>query len=575
MVGRTRGTLAENQIASFGYINRMRREHVYRALAFLCPFAVLFFACLNQPNLLGLWLDDGLYFQAAQGLVEGKGYRAFFFPGEPYQTNYPPLYSLSLALFMILGLIKNSEGFQIALPNMVFVSLASLVFYNLFRRRFPDVKPRASLLVTWLVFVHPHLWYLVFLPMSEPLFILLYLLILWRFDKHQGAHDSSGFWLGIGFLLGLSLLTRKISLSLVMGAMLWLLLQNTLTWPLRLKRTLTLLFPAVVFYGMWNFYLHFAISHNPPTANSILFTYYKAYSSRGSQLLSFLPNVAVLPNVVVSNIIQSFESTAGLMPYGLTNTVFLLQNKSLLVLCGTMFLGLCVMGMYFGIRKRGLRPEHLMFAVYLSVIFVWPFSPWRFLVALIPWFALLFAEAFDGFRKYRKAFVVPLLLVCVIQGIGAGTFYFKVASQPPSSFEFLGAPFDVSATQEGLKWMSDHLPREAVVVSAKTQMVYFHAHRKSVPPLDASKLALLFYPHTVRWAWSGGLGRENAEFIRKNEENIWKAWREIGATHIFFDANDNRSTVEGVANAFLINSHVSQLVPIYATPTVIVFEIRY
>jgi len=53
--------------------------------------------------MFGLMEDDGLYFQAAQGLAQGRGYRAFFFPGEPYQTVYPPLYSLVLTVFMILG----------------------------------------------------------------------------------------------------------------------------------------------------------------------------------------------------------------------------------------------------------------------------------------------------------------------------------------------------------------------------------------------------------------------------------------------------------------------------------------
>jgi hypothetical protein len=539
----------------------MRRENVYRALALLFPFAVLYLVSLNQPNLLGLWEDDGLYFQGAQGLAQGKGYRAFFFPGEPYQTRYPPLYSLSLALLMNLGFIKNGEGFQIALPNIFFLSLASLVFYNLLRHRFPDVTPGASLLVTWLVFFHPYLWYLVFVPMSEPLFILLYLLILWGFDRYHGARNLFGFWLGIGFLLGLSLATRTFSVSLLIGAMLWLLLQHEITWHLRLKHTLTLLFPAFVFYGIWEFYLQFAFSHNPPTANSILFTYFKAYSIRESQLLSFLPNV------LVSNIIDSFWSTAGLMSYGLTKPLFLLQHKPVLLFCGTLFLGLLLVGIYSGMQKRGLMPEHLMLPVYLGVVFVWPFEPWRFLSALIPWFALLFAEAFEGFRKHGKAIVFSLLLICVIQGIGAGTFYFRVARQPLD-------PVDFASTQEVLKWMSDHLPREAVVVSPRTQMVYFHAHRKSVPPLDWSKLAPLFYPHTVQWAWARGLGRENMELIRKNQENIWKALQEVGATHIFFNANDG-SGVGGLANTFLIKSHVSQLVRIYATPTTAVFEIRY
>jgi 4-amino-4-deoxy-L-arabinose transferase-like glycosyltransferase len=537
----------------------MKREYVYRAAAFLLPFAVLSFACLNQPNRLGLYVDDGLYFQAAQSLVEGKGYRALFFPGEPYQTVYPPLYSLSLAFFMILGLITNGGGFQIALPNIVFLSLASLVFYDLFRHRFPDVRPGASVLVTWLAFCHPDLWHLVHLPMSEPLFILLYLLILRGFDKYEGAQDSSGFWLGMGVFLGLSLMTRMISVSLVVGAMLWLLLQHRIPWNLRLKHTLTLLFPAFVFYGIWNLYLQFALSHNPPTANSILFTYYKAYSFRENQLLSFLPSV------VVFNVISSFEWTARLMAYGLSKSSSLLQHKSLVLLCGAMFLGLSVIGGYSGIRKRRVRPEHLMFLVYLGVVFVWPFSPGRFLVALIPWFALLFAEAFDRFQRHGRAGVVLLLLVFCIQGIGAGRFYVEVVSQP------LSAP---SSTQEALKWMSDHLPREAVVASASPLEVYFRAHRKSVPALDGSKLAPLLYPHTVRWTWSGGPWRENVEFVRRNQENIWNAWREIGVTHIFFDGNEG-SGIDSLANAFLINSHLSQLVRIYATPTTGVFEVHY
>lgn len=561
MAGGERGKLAG--------INRMKRENVYRALAFLFPFVVFLLACLNQPDVLGLWEDDGLYFQAAQGLAQNRGYRAFFFPGEPYQTVYPPLNSVLLALFMILGLIKNSEGFQIALPNIVFLSLASLVFYNFFRRRFPEVKPGTSLLLTWLVFFHPHLWDLVFLPMSEPLFILLYLLILWGFEKYHEDKNSSGFCLGIGFLLGLSLMTRTLSLSLVVGAMLWLLLQKEITWSLRLKKTLTLLFPAFVFYGVWNIYLRFAFSHNPSTANSILFTYYKAYSIRENQLLSFLPNV------VVSNVINGFESAANLLPYALIKPLFLLQNKSWTLLFGTVFLGLFFMGIHSGIQKRGLRPEHLMFPIYLGIVFVWPFPPRRFLVALIPWFALLFADAFDGFRKHGKAIVVPLMLVLFLQGIGAGRFYFAVARQPISSFEFMGAPYDLSSTQEALNWMDAHLPREAVVVSTSTQMVYFHAHRKSVPPFDSSKLAPVFYPHTVEWAWSAPLKRENIEFIWKNQENIWKAFREVGATHLFFDEKVYSSSIGFIANMLLIKSHDSQLVRIYSNPTTAVFEIRY
>jgi len=37
-------------------IHRMKREDVYRALAFLFPFVVFVLACLNQPN---VWAYGG------------------------------------------------------------------------------------------------------------------------------------------------------------------------------------------------------------------------------------------------------------------------------------------------------------------------------------------------------------------------------------------------------------------------------------------------------------------------------------------------------------------------------------
>src|SRR5690349_13950375 len=41
--------------------------------------------------------DDSIYFVGAKSMAEGSGYRILSLPAEPFQTKYPPLWSLALA----------------------------------------------------------------------------------------------------------------------------------------------------------------------------------------------------------------------------------------------------------------------------------------------------------------------------------------------------------------------------------------------------------------------------------------------------------------------------------------------
>jgi hypothetical protein len=67
-------------------------------LAALLPSARLAWINRDLPALGNYSSDDGLYWVCAKSIAAGSGYRLLNFPGEPYQTKYPPLYPLLLSL---------------------------------------------------------------------------------------------------------------------------------------------------------------------------------------------------------------------------------------------------------------------------------------------------------------------------------------------------------------------------------------------------------------------------------------------------------------------------------------------
>src|SRR5580704_13600109 len=73
------------KVAAFGLI-----------LLALGPSAYLAWTLRSMPH-LGYYHDDSIYWVSAKSLAEGNGYQIASLPGAPYQTKYPPLYSLLLA----------------------------------------------------------------------------------------------------------------------------------------------------------------------------------------------------------------------------------------------------------------------------------------------------------------------------------------------------------------------------------------------------------------------------------------------------------------------------------------------
>ncbi|MEW6251690.1 MAG: hypothetical protein AB1716_13680 [Planctomycetota bacterium] len=127
---------------------------------------------VNAPNIVGSYLDDGIYLVTGKSLADGRGYRHLELPGEPLQTKYPPMYPALLAAVWAVfpDFPQNVPVFQVL--NCLLWGLGSWLVYRLMRR--------AWRLPWWLAFsgaalgfINPVTMTVLMAPMSEPLFLVL------------------------------------------------------------------------------------------------------------------------------------------------------------------------------------------------------------------------------------------------------------------------------------------------------------------------------------------------------------------------------------------------------------------
>src|ERR1700676_3260954 len=83
-------------------------------VAMLLPAVVLAAFHWDLPS-LGAYHDDGVYLVTAKAIAQGKGYRIESLPDERWQTKYPPVFPLALAMVwrLLPHFPENAGGFLI------------------------------------------------------------------------------------------------------------------------------------------------------------------------------------------------------------------------------------------------------------------------------------------------------------------------------------------------------------------------------------------------------------------------------------------------------------------------------
>ena len=166
--------------------------------------------------------DANFYLGGAAALADGLGYRVEPYLDLPSVSQYPPLHSAYLSVFWHRGggFPDNTAGLALA---MELVALTALAFLSAGLRR-AGVPAWFGALCVLLVGTSVVWLDLTTMMFSDVTFTMLGAALIWLVGTDPGRSSRSPWWwLGLGILLGLLLLTRSAGIAPVLGvATLWL-----------------------------------------------------------------------------------------------------------------------------------------------------------------------------------------------------------------------------------------------------------------------------------------------------------------------------------------------------------------
>ncbi|MEK6253212.1 MAG: hypothetical protein N2B05_00810 [Gemmatimonadales bacterium] len=340
----------------------------------------------QEPIGAGIYYDDGAYLALARSVAAGDGYAYSNLPGEVPGVKYPPAYPAVLAVtWKAFGLYPENLTALKAL-NALFWSLAAGGMFLLFARG-SRMRAVAIGLVTTYAFLTVPSMSVATVLLSEPLFLLACvgaLLIAAADPARAGpgpdvaAVESRWFggelgWAAAAGLAGaVAFLTRSIGLTLIVALLLPLLLQRR--WQSAGFLTAMAGVPAIA-------WLAWARAHTADVPDPIA----GQYGSYGNWLGQGLEGRAF------SRLGEVVEANWG--PFVETLQFVWVPRASGLAL-GVVLLTLGAAALYGALNVWKRNPALVLFpVVYLGLVFIWPYEPYRFYYAIVPLLTLL---AFEG-----------------------------------------------------------------------------------------------------------------------------------------------------------------------------------
>jgi hypothetical protein len=454
-------------------------------------------AALNHA-LVGVFYDDGLYAGIAYALSHGLGYVHPHLPGTPAVIHYPPVYPLVLApLYGILSV--SAAGFAAKVLNAAFAVLAAgLITWHAMRtnllgegasRWLAPLCVGATALAIPVLTVQSVLF-------AEPLFaVLLAVSVILADTVPSTASGRRGDLAAAmaGIATALALLTRTIAVAAGAGIFLFLLVGHRVPR----RRALLAALPVAVAALGWGVWI---LAHRSGIDPALAIN----YGSYGE--------------VVKQTGLSAFGSRAPdlMRPLGMI-TLGWLPIRALYYLFGLSALAIGVYGLWLLSRRSAIGFTLLG---YLAILAVWPFTPDRFLWAVLPWLALTWvAGAVALYQRQRRArLALAILLGVMVVGYGQyqvrgviGRWWGTQATAISENFRQL------------LPWL-DSLPPGTVLATDDEALVWLYTRRVTVP----------FYVY----------GYEGSREVRPTPLAHRAYLERMGVTHILFSGFGGGSDVE-------------------------------
>ena len=457
------------------------RRRLERLAPMILMVVVLLAAIISiTPWPVGTYEDDAIYTLLAKALATGDGYRMINLPGSPHATHYPPGYPFLLSLLWRISPEFPDNVVVFKFANAVLVAVASVGMYWFARTRL-ELGAAAAAVIS--IFGMASIMMLQFagLVLSEPLFVAL---LFATFIVIERCVDSGNVRLALlaGAMLGALTMVRTIGVVAIAGAVLVLLLRR------RLAAAIAVVAASALFLVPWQLWVG-AYGNEVP---HILMGKYGSYST---WLVEGYRNggVAFGRDVVIHNLAGMGNTLSyAFMPL----SIKWVRIVTLLALVPIVIAGLAVM-------TRRSPVLSAFFVLYVALITIWPFDPWRFLVALWPSLVLVVAVAIHAAWHWRaKGLARPM-----VRALALGAGFFLVAGHAAHnwrerrSFADLQRRSGLSA-KPLVEWVAANTRPGDVLSTEHDVVVYLYTGRQGVPVstfLPSQRVRPFSPSDNVRW----------------------------------------------------------------------------
>jgi hypothetical protein len=500
-----------------------------------------------HTDVCGQCHDDAIYVLTAKALAEGEGYRLVNLPGEPPQTKYPPLYPALLA-----GLWKLWPDFPANLLLLqgfsILCSAAFLATAYLYVVRFNHATRGVAFSACLLCSVYSSFLFFAVVTMSEALFSLIMVGMLWWIESAIRRPESrpGADFLG-GVLLALPFLCRTIGLLFIPLGLL-LLWQHGKRW-----RWATL--GAMVATIPW---LVWTASAASDWKNDPVQGYYTDYLGWWSSF-----GLPAISRIITYNLLWFITSVSSPLLDGLTES-YRLQGKfgPWFILNGLPgLLALCVLAR--DVMRGRVLPTVLV--SYILLVCVWPWTPHRFLMPLLPFLTvyllrgLMLPASQPNLGKIWPRLALGSLVLAFVVSAREHVRMVelrRVHDTPnPEQREKLHA---WKQTRALLDWIETHTEKDDVIASGADPMISLYTGRKAYYPIICPPLSMFYaFPYPTEEVYSLSLKamrhyrpRYLALTANFHNEDEFRAWVELMQQRhpdllhrVYTDSKDERFTV--------------------------------
>lgn len=453
---------------------------------------------LRLDHVVGMFRDDAWYALLAKALATGQGYTLINSPTQGIVPIYPPLYSSILSLIFRIAPQFPENVFLLKSVSIVAMLIASILAYFYFLTR--DCSKGLAIVLAAVVGLSPGLVFIATSSlMSECVYLMIQLgsIILIHKSTHTlNSHRSNLLVFLGGFLLSLAFLTRSVAIAFLVAAVINLVIKS------QLKKASLLLLGSIIIAGPWLIYsnLHRPTKAQRAEVNSyVLIPYTEQFwdrmagiSSSGTITLSELPNRIVenLSTIVFSDmgaVVAPLVFPAlnqGLAERQTTYHLLISLIISLLIILGYVQ---CVL------HKRTAVEE--AFPLYLLIVVLWPFPPFRFLLPLIPFFLLYLIEGMKFILKLHlsnahassnrqhqydiNTGLIAITVILFLTTMGGNIHYIarknaKVESELPKWIKIF------NETRLILDWVNVNIPENQPITTENPALVHLYTGNQTV-----------------------------------------------------------------------------------------------